>query len=365
MNILVYYQNHYHTVFLESLCEGFIKKGNKVFLLTTCSAGQLHKEMEKLGVRTFVYDPGTSTLIQYLKHFFYLIRFCRNHHIDVVYSHLQFSNLIAVFAQYFISAKVFPCRHHSNDVMILGNNNARRIDKLVNQLSKRIVVVSNAVKEQMTNYEGVDPKKIQVIFLGYNFNLYHKPDSVKVNKIRDEMKCKMLLIIISRMTKSKQHILAVQVLYNLLKRNLDVKMIIMDEGTEKDNIVTFLRTKEIEDKVLFTGFVNNTMDHLSAADLLIHPSLTEASNQVVKEAALLYKPSVVSKRVGDFEEYIINEQNGFLVEPNDLVNEMTEVIEKNYSRMEDLKKLGSNIHDTVLERFAIDPVCDQYLELAI
>lgn len=364
MNILVYYQNHYHTVFLESLCEGFIKRGNKVFLLTTCSAGQLHQEMEKLGVKTYVYNPGTSHILHYVKHFFYLIRFCKQHSIDVVYSHLQFSNLIAVFAQYFISAKVFPCRHHSNDVMILGNKNALRIDKLVNQLSKRIVVVSNAVKEQMTKYEGVDPKKIQVIYLGYNFNLYHKPDPVKVRAIRENMNCKLLLIMISRMTKSKQHLLAAQVLNNLLKRNLDVKMIMMDEGTEKDSIVTYLRTHGIEDKVLFTGFVNNTMDHLSAADLLVHPSFTEASNQVVKEAALLYKPSIVSKGVGDFEEYIINEQNGFLVDQDNLVNQMTDVIERYSTKMEDLKKQGSNIHNTVLTRFSIDPVCDQYLELA-
>jgi len=364
MNILVYYQNHYHTVFLESLCQGFIKRGNKVHLLTTCLPGQLHVEMEKLGVRTHSYTPGSTTVFHYVKHFLYLIRFCKRNKIDVVYSHLQFSNLIAVFAQYFISAKVLPCRHHSNDVMILGNKNAIRIDKLVNRFAKRIIVVSNAVKEQMVNYESVDQKKIRIIHLGYNFDLYHKPDPVNVNEIRNKMNCKMLLIIISRMTRSKQHILAVQVLDNVLKKNLDVKMIIMDEGTEKENIVAFLKSKGIEDKVLFTGFVNNTMDHLSAADLLIHPSFTEASNQVVKEAALLFKPSVVCKNVGDFEEYIINQQNGFLVDQNNLVNEMTEVIEKYYSKAEDLKKFGSNIHDAVLTRFSIDPVCDQYIELA-
>ncbi|MDZ4664884.1 MAG: glycosyltransferase family 4 protein [Bacteroidota bacterium] len=365
MNILVYYQNHYHTVFLESLCEGFIKRGHSVQLLTTCSAGQLHKEMEKLGVRTYSYTPGSINVLHYIKHFTYLIRFCKAHNIDVVYSHLQFSNLIALLSQYFISAKVFPCRHHSNEVMILGNKNALRIDKLVSRFAKRIIVVSSAVKEQMIKHEGVSPQKIQVIHLGYNFNLYHKPDPAIASEIRNTMNCKMLLIIISRMTRSKQHVLAAQVLDNLLKKKLDVKMIMMDQGKEKERIVEFLRTKGIEDKVLFTGFVNNTMNYLNAADLLVHPSFTEASNQVVKEAALLNKPSIVCKRVGDFEEYIVNEQNGFLVDPNNLVNEMTEMIEKYYTRIDDLKKLGSNIHDTVITRFSIDPVCDQYLELAV
>jgi glycosyltransferase involved in cell wall biosynthesis len=274
------------------------------------------------------------------------------------------SNLTAVLAQFFISSKVIPCRHHSNEVKLAGNKNANRIDKVINFLSRRIIVVSNAVKKQMVNHEAVSPKKIHVINLGYNFELYHKPDLQKVKEIRELMNCKMILIVVSRMTASKRHIAAVQVLNNLIKKNLDVKMIMMDEGAEKTNIVAFLRNNHIEEKVVFTGFVNNTMNYMAAAHLLVHPSITEASNQVVKEAALLYKPAIVCKNVGDFDEYIINEKNGFIVDQSNLVSGMTEVIEKYYNKMEVLNSLGSKIHDTVLERFAIDPVCDQYLKLA-
>jgi glycosyltransferase involved in cell wall biosynthesis len=249
-------------------------------------------------------------------------------------------------------------------VKLAGNKNANRIDKVINFLSRRIIVVSNAVKKQMVNHEAVSPKKIHVINLGYNFELYHKPDLQKVKEIRELMNCKMILIVVSRMTASKRHIAAVQVLNNLIKKNLDVKMIMMDEGAEKTNIVAFLRNNHIEEKVVFTGFVNNTMNYMAAAHLLVHPSITEASNQVVKEAALLYKPAIVCKNVGDFDEYIINEKNGFIVDQSNLVSGMTEVIEKYYNKMEVLNSLGSKIHDTVLERFAIDPVCDQYLKLA-
>lgn len=364
MNILIYYQNHYHTVFLESLAQGFIKRGNKVFLLTSCGKGQLHVEMAKLGVSVFTNDLPPKNIFHYIKHVFYLKRFCKEHAIDVVYSHLQFANLIAVLAQRFMNAKVIPCRHHSTDVAITSNKNSMRMDRLVNKNAKKIIVVSNAVKEQMSVHEGVDPTKIRVVNLGYNFDLYHKPDPANAARIKKEMNCEFLLIMIGRMNRSKNHIAAANVLRDLIKKGLDVKMIMMDEGAEKENIVQFLKENNILNKVLFTGFLNNTMDHLSAADLLIHPSISEASNQVVKEAALLNKPSLVCRGVGDFEEYISHEQNGFLVDKNNVVTEMVEVIERYYTKKEELQKMGSKIHDVVVKRFAIDPVCEQYLEMA-
>jgi glycosyltransferase involved in cell wall biosynthesis len=364
MNILLYYQNHYHTVFLESLCQGFVKRGHQVFMLTTCSRGQLHSEMEKLGVKTFTYEPQVGKLGTYFRHFFYLIKFCKQHQIDAVYSHLQFANLIAVLAQGRIKAKVIPCRHHSTDVEISGNRNAKRIDRWVNKFAKQIVVVSNAVKNQMITYEGVPSDKIHVINLGYNFDLYHKPDPKIVAEIKKQLNCEFILIMISRMNSSKRHMLAAQMLFELIQKGLNVKMIMMDEGTEKENVLSYLKSKQIEDQVLFTGFINNTMDHLAAADLLIHPSISEASNQVVKEAGLVSVPSIVCKGVGDFDEYIVNAKNGFLVDKENAASEMAHVIGDYYHKKNELRSIGARMHDEVVKRFAIDPVCEKYIELA-
>jgi glycosyltransferase involved in cell wall biosynthesis len=216
----------------------------------------------------------------------------------------------------------------------------------------------------MINHEGVRPEKIHVINLGYNFDLYHKPHPEKVIQIKKQLNCEFVLVIISRMNASKRHMVAAQVLFELIKKGLNVKMIMMDDGIEKNKVVSFLKEKGIEDKVLFTGFINNTMDHLATADLLLHPSISEASNQVVKEAAFLSIPSVVCKGVGDFEEYIVNEKNGFLVDKENALNEMVSIIQNYYSNKGQLKSMGEKIRAEVLTRFAIEPVCDKYLELA-
>src|SRR5258706_6344271 len=197
-NILIYYQNPYRSIFFESFAQNLVQRGYHVFFLTKCKPGILHEKMKEFGVTTATYNPHTFRFLRFIYHWWFLIRYCRKNKIDIVYSHLQLANLIALFAQYFVRAKVFPCRHHVDEIIQVGNRTALLIDKWVNRLSKKIIVVSTAVKRHMTEKEKVNPGKINVISLGYNFDLYNKPDPQKASAIKKEMNCHLLLIIIAR-----------------------------------------------------------------------------------------------------------------------------------------------------------------------
>jgi len=363
MNILIYYQNPYRTVFLESLAQSFIQKGHTVHLLTICEKGVLHQKMQSLGVTTAFNQVNGNRLFQVVGQLRFLIKYCRKHKIDIVYSHLQFANLIADIARPFIKAPVFPCRHHVDEVRMVANKNALVIDRLVNRLSSRIIVVSNAVKKYMTEKEGVKAGKITVIPLGYNFDLYDKPDPVEVVNIREKTPCHLLLILIARMTFHKRHILALEALNKLVKDGLDVKLLVLDHGAEEKNLRAFVHDNQLQDRVIFTGFLNNTMNYLAAADLLLCPSLIEASNQVVKEAALLQKPAVVCSGIGDFDEYFRHGENGFLVSQENTTEEMYSVIKSYYNRKNDLETMGKKMKKEVLERFDIRNITDKYLHL--
>lgn len=363
MNILLYYQHPYRSIFLESLVQSFIQKGHRVYFLTTCERGILHEKMEEMGAIISVHNPGGSQILQILSQWKYLIRYCKQNKIEVIYSHLQYVNLIALLARYFINARVFPCRHHVDEVQLVGNRNAMMIDKLVNLFLKSIIVVSQAVKRQMVLFEKVKPHKISVIPLGYNFDLYDKPDPLQVSAIREKLDCNFILIVISRMTVHKRHIVTLEVLDKLVKDGMDVKLLILGQGDEEQNLKEFVNHHQLNNRVIFTGFLNNTMDYLAAADLLLNPSVIEASNQVFKEAALLFKPSVVCSGIGDFDEYVVHCENGFLVSKNDTINEMYEIVKEFYFKKEELKVIGARIRDEVILRFDIRQVSKQYLEL--
>jgi glycosyltransferase involved in cell wall biosynthesis len=363
-NILIYFQNSYRNIFFESFVPGLIKKGHNVYFLTKCERGILHGKIEESGVTTASYNPHGPRFFRFIYHWWFLVRYSRKNKIDIVYSHLQLANLIALFAQYFIRAKVIPCRHHVDEIVIVGNKTALRIDKMVNRLAKKIIVVSNAVKRQMTDRENVKADKITVIPLGYIFDLYNKPDPETVLKIKEQMDCHLLLIVIARMTAGKRHIIALQVLNRLVTEGLDIKMLILDRGIEEENLRIFVQENNLNERVIFTGFLNNTMDYVAAADLLLHPSVIEASNQVVREAAILEKPCIVCNDVGDFNEYIIDKQNSFLVTKENTLEEMCGIVREYYYKKDELKKMGARLKEQVLCKFSIENVVEEYLQMA-
>ena len=50
-------------------------------------------------------------------------------------------------------------RHHSDYVYNGNNRMAKIFDKIINTLSKNIIAISDKVKDQMINVEGVSPNK--------------------------------------------------------------------------------------------------------------------------------------------------------------------------------------------------------------
>ena len=53
------------------------------------------------------------------------------------------------------------------------------------------------VYKQVNEVEGVSNNKIKLINYGYDFSKYPSPSVIEVEKIRNEFKCKLLLVKIS------------------------------------------------------------------------------------------------------------------------------------------------------------------------
>ena len=112
------------------------------------------------------------------------------------------------------------------------------------------------------------------------------------------------------------------------------------------------------------GFKTNFVDLMAAADVLVHPSLTEASNSAVKEMGMLEKAVIVCEGVGDFNDYIENGVNGFLISTKDTEVHLEKIMREMYSNKHDLKKIGMNLRDTVHAKFdRSEKIFNMYLEL--
>jgi len=361
MNILFYYPDKERAVSLSSLMIAFKQQGHNVFLLTQSAEGDLHSDVQKFGVKTFCHVIKKQfSLLFYFRHMTYLVSFARKNKIDVVYSHIQRANIISCLAQLFSSARYILCRHHSDCAFIDNNFNEKMLDKIINFFGKEFIVPSNKVYDQMTIKEKVRTKKIHLIRYAYNFDDYAKPEPDNIAAIREQYKAKFLLIKVARLISEKRHLLLLGVIKKLVAGNFDVKLLLLSDGPERENLSAYIKENNLQNHIFMLGYKRDVMDYISASDLVIHVSESEASSNLAKEVGLLKKPVIVCKDVGDFDEYLVSGVNSILINKNNPETEVEEIISAIYNDKMKINGLGQNLYNTVIERFSLPNIIGSY-----
>lgn len=360
--ILLYYPPNKRSVAIETLCKAVKEAGHELLVLTLTEKDAFHACVEQMGI------PTATTVMNrkpswkyYLNQARYLVKYCKQNKIDYVWSHLQEANMIAVLAQRFMKAKVVTFRHHAESAFyqeygaqfgMQRNRNEVRFDNIINKLARTIVVPSSGVWYGMEKYEQCDMKKVKLLPYIYDFSTYQQPDPGKVQLLNEEFACHLRLIMVSRMVPTKQHMPVFEIVKKLVAEGLSVKMIVMDDGPLRPQLEEYITANGLQHIISMVGFRTDFINYMAAADLLIHPSLTEASNNVVKELALMEKGVAVCKDVGDFNDYIRDGQNGFMIDRGNLIASMEEIIRKAYAEKEQLKKMGAALKADVLDLFS-------------
>jgi glycosyltransferase involved in cell wall biosynthesis len=370
--ILVFYPSNRRTIQLETTILAIHRRGIEIELLTTCEAGPLHTFLRSQGVPTHAHPRSKGwSLGYYVRQIWYLAQFCRQRGFTTVFSNLQQANFIAVFAQYLSSARFVIFRHHfkfvlpGDDIPLKPNRMERIFDRVINRLARKIVVPGSGVYEGMRTVEHADMSRVVILPYIYDFDRYVQPNAQAVNSIRARYPAHLTLLMSARLIPFKRHALVFSVISDLVHEGLDLRMFVLGDGPERDRLEGFVRTHHLEDRISMLGFRADFLDYMAASDLLVHPSLTEASSNVVKEVALLGKTAIVCQGVGDFDDYLEDGRNAFLVPRSTDGSEIAAILREVYAAPDRLQTFGESLQATVLERFSAKPESvDRYLALA-
>lgn len=361
MNILFYYPDKERSVSISTLMIAFQEQGHNVYLLTHAKEGYLHNDVKKHGIKTFSYFiKKPNFLIFYLRHIFYLAFFTRKNKIDIVYSHIQKANLISSFAQFFSLSRFVLCRHHSDCAYIDNNRKEKLADKIINRLGREFIVPSDKVYNQMIKTEKVKDKKIYLIKYAYDFSEYPIVEKEEVAEIKKKYSADLLLIKVARLITEKRHIVLLKVMKNLLSRGLNIKLLLLSDGPERENISNYITQNNLQNNIFMLSYRNDVMNYISAADIVVHVSESEASSNLAKEVGLLKKPLIVCKDVGDFDEYLIDKVNSLMIDKNVSTVYLENLLLRIYYDKSIISDLGENLYNTVIERFSVQNIIDQY-----
>jgi glycosyltransferase involved in cell wall biosynthesis len=153
-----------------------------------------------------------------------------------------------------------------------------------------------------------------------------------------------------------------ELVYLLKKDGFNINLLIVGSGQLENELIKITESYKITNEVVFTNQVNNIRDYMACCDLQVHLSESEASNNVVKEFALLGKPSIICKNVGDFEDYCTNENSYLIKKYFDLVD-LKSIVVQIINNKKDLVRKGKKIRSTVKSIFSIDNVITKYLNV--
>lgn len=102
----------------------------------------------------------------------------------------------------------------------------------------------------------------------------------------------------------------------LAQQNFPAYYFIIGKGPQEENIKAYVAAKGLQDKIIFTGFLNNIPEVLPELDLFLMTSKTEGLGTSLLDA-FASKVPVVATAAGGIPEIVKHEQSGLLVDIGD------------------------------------------------
>lgn len=189
----------------------------------------------------------------------------------------------------------------------------RKIQKFVAEKADIIITPSEYLKRIVSAW-GIYPQKIKII---YNSVELPEPGYSK-DEARQKLKLNgVVLLSAGRLVPWKGFDALIEIMPDLAKKISGLKLVIIGDGSEKENLESKIKNLGLEKRVLMTGKISheNLLLYLKAADIFVLNTGYEGLSHQLLEAMAVGIP-VVTTDVGGNPEIIIKGKNGLLVGRN-------------------------------------------------
>jgi glycosyltransferase involved in cell wall biosynthesis len=180
---------------------------------------------------------------------------------------------------------------------------------IVTRRIERIIAPSFSSAGEIEHFLKVPPSRIKVIYLGIDTSLFHRQNMAKEPH--------SLLMVSNTEDRKKGVIYLLQALL-LLKEDTEVKLTIVDEGSDNRYAPRLVREYGLSDRVTFTGKLSHSelVEHYSKAEIVVLPSLYEGFGFPAAEAMACEVP-VIATTAGALPEIVVDGETGITVPPAD------------------------------------------------
>ncbi|MGH9760478.1 MAG: glycosyltransferase, partial [Blastocatellia bacterium] len=126
-----------------------------------------------------------------------------------------------------------------------------------------------------------------------------------------------LILSVGRLSREKGHVDLVEAFAKLWRSfpMIDAKLVIVGDGPERRTILDRADALGVGDRVVLTGQLDDLKPYYLVSDIMVLPSHSEGSPNVLLEAMAAGLP-VVATRVGGIPEIVAHDGSALLVDPH-------------------------------------------------
>lgn len=229
-------------------------------------------------------------------------------------------------------------------------------------LLNSVVTIARAQSDICVQRLGIPREKVRLIYNGVELNRF-APEAVD-SKIRQELCLPMdapVVGIVGMLRPEKAHPVLLRAAVTIRKTHNRVRFLIVGDGPERESLETLSRSLGLSDNITFTGGRNDIPEILSALDLFVLCSDTEAFPVSILEAMAMERP-VISTNVGSVSEAVLHGTTGLLVppgQPEALADAICELLADSDRR----RLMGMAGRRRVEDHFSVESMVRQYEDL--
>jgi glycosyltransferase involved in cell wall biosynthesis len=346
-------------VLAAEFCSEMIKRGHKIIIVTSHSAGN-HPDLgyhQGIPVHRFAFhkplvDRNIQEMLKVRKKISELKKtFCPDIvHLNNIapdsFYHLQSTHIAR--APILITIHGLPMFSDSKE---FGNNN---LTTKAIQSADWVAAVSKATKAEIIDLFPGASSKLSVIHNGLKMPEL-KPQPISFSPPR--------LLCIGRLVPLKGFDLAIKAFIPIAERYPNSKLTIAGDGPARKELEQLTHELHVNEAVEFLGSVDpqKIPELINQNTMVIMPSTYESFGLVAVQAAQMERP-IVATNVGGLKEVILHGQTGLLVNNHDQ-NELTEKIFYLLENPEIAAEMGKNARKHVSQLFGFDRYINEYESL--
>lgn len=220
----------------------------------------------------------------------------RENNFELIHAH-DWLTFPAAIAAKKISGKPLIIHVHSTDFDRSGgaiNPDIFAIEKEGMEEADKIIVVSNRIKDRLTEQYHISPEKIITVYNGI------ETEAEKSGELKHRSHKGKIVTFLGRITIQKGPEYFVNVARMVIQRMKNVHFVMAGNGELRDRILELSVKYRISNRFHFTGFLNGTevTEMLHRSDLFMMPSVSEPFGIVPLEAMQANVPVIISLQSG-------------------------------------------------------------------